>query len=217
MRKAAFCGWIAIGVAATVSLTGCTSGQSGSAEKPTRTPQAPAAAEILQFYASPGQVAPGEQVLLCYGATNSKAVRIERHPGSPPPIQGTPSWNRCLADHPRRTTAYTLVVTGNDGQEITRGLQVSVSGAPVREEDTSSRIIQFVYSNTNDLAAGEKFTICYGVRDAVSVSLEPVHKNLPALATSCAEVVADRTTVYTLVATNKAGETDRETFKVTAH
>jgi hypothetical protein len=66
--------------------------------------------EILQFYASPGIIRPGETVQLCYGVSNAKSIRLE------PPVKDIwPSFGRCVDAAPLKDTTYTLTIDDGAG------------------------------------------------------------------------------------------------------
>lgn len=75
--------------------------------------------KILMFYASPGTVARGEPVSLCYGVANAAAVKI-----TPLEEEITPSFNRCLQVYPKKKTTYELTATGADGAVVSQALTV---------------------------------------------------------------------------------------------
>ena len=79
------------------------------------------AVRILQFYASPGVVRPGERSLVCYGVENASQVRIE------PPIEKiTPALSHCLEVRPQRSTEYQLFAESSDGTKATESVTVKV-------------------------------------------------------------------------------------------
>jgi hypothetical protein len=77
--------------------------------------------EILNFYASPGSVHPGEKVEVCYGVSNAKSVQLE--PRSEPVW---PSLSRCVKFTPRKTTIYTLTAQDSAGNKKTATVEVKV-------------------------------------------------------------------------------------------
>jgi hypothetical protein len=80
---------------------------------------------ILRFYATTGSIAPGDKAQLCYGVENARSVRIS-------PSIGTvaPAVNRCLDIVPDRTTHYTILAEGYDGNVVPRFLTLVVETAP---------------------------------------------------------------------------------------
>ena len=77
--------------------------------------------EILNLYATPGVVHPGESVQVCYGVSNAKSVQLE--PQSEPVW---PSVSRCIRDSPRKTTVYTLTAEDSAGNKKTATVEVTV-------------------------------------------------------------------------------------------
>lgn len=75
--------------------------------------------EILEFYASPGVIARGASVTLCYGVSNAKSVRLD-----PPAGDIWPALNHCLEASPTKDTTYTL--TAQDAQGNTKTATVKV-------------------------------------------------------------------------------------------
>ena len=78
--------------------------------------------KILQFYAAPGLVSPGERSSLCYSVYLAKSVRLD-----PPVEKIEPSLNRCLPVSPKRNTRYTLTAVGEDGKTATASIEVKVA------------------------------------------------------------------------------------------
>ena len=80
---------------------------------------------ILRFYASVGEIAPGESAMLCYGVENARSVRIS------PPVAGViPSSKRCLEIVPKHTTHYTIWAEGFDGRVAMQSLTLPVETMP---------------------------------------------------------------------------------------
>jgi len=76
---------------------------------------------IQSFYATPGVVKRGESVQLCYGVANAKNVKLE-----PQNNPVWPSYNRCVAVTPKRSTTYTLTIDDAAGHTQTQQLEVKV-------------------------------------------------------------------------------------------
>lgn len=77
---------------------------------------------IVSFSATPGAVAAGGRVLLCYGVNNATAVRID------PAVDGVgPALSRCVETHPRRTTEYTITANDSAGHSASAKLTVRVA------------------------------------------------------------------------------------------
>jgi hypothetical protein len=77
--------------------------------------------KILAFYASPGYIAKGDTVDLCYGVSNAKTVTIE-----PPAGNIWVSTNRCLQIHPTKTTKYVFTAEDVKGNKQTADLTITV-------------------------------------------------------------------------------------------
>jgi hypothetical protein len=77
--------------------------------------------KILQFYATPPEVAPGQQGLVCYGVINAASVRID--PGN---HVLTSSLSRCIQVSPKSTTTFTLTATDAKGQHQTATVELRV-------------------------------------------------------------------------------------------
>ncbi len=77
--------------------------------------------DILEFYASPGLIHRGEEAQLCYGVSNAKSVRLE-----PQSNEVWPSYSRCVAVSPQKTTTYTLTAEDAEGHSKTATLTVEV-------------------------------------------------------------------------------------------
>jgi hypothetical protein len=76
---------------------------------------------IQNFYASPGEIRPGETVQLCYGVANAKSVTLE-----PQPNPVWPSYSRCVDVTPAKSTIYTLTIADAAGNTRTQSLEVEV-------------------------------------------------------------------------------------------
>ncbi|MGA8144795.1 MAG: hypothetical protein WB987_12980 [Candidatus Acidiferrales bacterium] len=77
--------------------------------------------KILNFYATPPVVHPGEPVQLCYGVSNAKTVKLE-----PQTNAVWPSASRCVEVTPRKTTEYTLTAEDGNGNSKTSAVTVQV-------------------------------------------------------------------------------------------
>lgn len=76
---------------------------------------------ILNFYATPSSVHPGQATQLCYGVSNAKDVKLD-----PPVASVWPSATRCVAASPRKETTYTLTAVDAQGNTKTATLTVQV-------------------------------------------------------------------------------------------
>lgn len=78
--------------------------------------------EIMNFYAAPGAIHRGDSAELCYGVSNAKTVDV-----TPKLPEATwPSFSRCIAISPRKTTTYTLTAIGANGQKKSATLTLEV-------------------------------------------------------------------------------------------
>ena len=76
---------------------------------------------ILNFYANPATIRPGETTQLCYSVPNAENVRIE------PPVENVwPSLSRCVDVTPTDDTVYTLIAEDDSGNTVTANTTVEV-------------------------------------------------------------------------------------------
>ena len=169
-------------------------------------PLQPESVKILQFYAGSGTVARGEQVLICYGVENAKAVRLEPH------IETiAPSFNRCFQYSPAATSEIKLIATGADGSESSKTLEITVAGvAP----PPKGQLILFFVSSGKSVARGQQVTLCYDTRNTSSVKIEPSPVDRKLAAKDCVAEQVTRKTKFTLIARGANGEEDRESLQV---
>lgn len=80
---------------------------------------------ILRFYATTGSILRGDTAQLCYGVANAKSVRI-----SPSLEPVAPATYKCFDIVPDRTTHYTILAEGFDGEVVTRAVTLVVQTAP---------------------------------------------------------------------------------------
>ena len=79
------------------------------------------ALKILNFYASKGMIARGEEARLCYGVANAKTVRLD------PPVERVwPSLARCFGVSPKRETRYTLTAEDEHGHAESQSIVLQV-------------------------------------------------------------------------------------------
>ena len=77
--------------------------------------------KILNFYATPGTIHPGEHSTVCYGVFGAEKVRIE-----PLPDDLRPAVTHCMQVAPSKTTEYKLVATDSKGHTATQALTIRV-------------------------------------------------------------------------------------------
>jgi hypothetical protein len=162
---------------------------------PDRPPPQPV--KILHFYASPSVVPKGDAATVCYGVENAASVRLE-----PAVEQLTPSANRCVQVTPRQESTYRLIARGTDGREISESLTLRIGPPkPAPAAGAAGGIITTFAASATEVSAGQAVTLCYGVRNAQSVRIEPNVRQLEPAERNCFMVNPGRTTTYTLSAT----------------
>lgn len=191
----------------------------GRQPEPERAPaaQVPSEPKVLQFYASPAVVAPGERVLLCYGVEDAEAVRIE--PGIEPL---KPSHSRCLPVTPKATTSYTLTVEGA-GRTLTRSITVTVQGGrraqpaplPATAPQAAGGPTVAAFRTEKKEGPGDVLTLlCYEVHDAEAVAIEPGVLPRSGALRGCLGVAPEQPTTYFLTAYGRDGKTARRALTV---
>jgi hypothetical protein len=184
-------------------LSGCGSPPAPPAREPSARKAEAAPVRILQFYAAPSIVAPGQAASVCYGVENADAVRLEPEVE---PIK--PAFSRCVPVTPRRDTEYTLIATGG-GSEVRRSVRVQVragaaaprSGSeaiPTEPAPAGPRIHSFT-ANPAEIEAGQSVMLCFQV-DGERVELQPGNINLGGARVGCYNVSPRQTTEYVLIA-----------------
>jgi hypothetical protein len=156
---------------------------------------------ILQFYASSGEVTKGDHAIVCYGVENARSVWLD-----PAVEQLDPARNRCFSISPERTTTYKLTAAAQDGREVSEAFTVKVVPAPPR--------ILFVELSSKEVKRGEVFTMCYGVKDASEVHLDPLGWKLAPAEKNCRMWYPVQTMKYTLTASSPDGRKDQEKFTI---
>ena len=76
---------------------------------------------IRALYLSPSTIRPGQSAQLCYDVANAKTVTLD-----PPAGEVWPSHNRCLDVSPKKTTTYTLTITGASGSPVSDSVRLIV-------------------------------------------------------------------------------------------
>jgi hypothetical protein len=77
--------------------------------------------------------------------------------------------------------------------------------------------ISEVRVNTLDAKAGDTISLCYSVRNSVSVRIDPLGFNGKGSGYRCAIDTPRKTTTYVVTATGADGETDTEKVTVKIH
>jgi hypothetical protein len=197
--------WVLSGV---LLLTGCGGGQKPAANEKA-IPVEPV--KIVSFYAAEPMASLDAPARLCYGVENAQSVKL-----TPPVEQVWPAVSRCFNVNPRVATRFTLTAVGKDGSEVTKSLELKIGKKvepPAVAEGGGPQVL-FLLSPSPEIPAGFPSTICYGVSGATKVSMEPLVPDLKATAKFCATVRPEKTTTYTLTATDAAGRADRQTITI---
>jgi hypothetical protein len=86
--------------------------------------------------------------------------------------------------------------------------------APAEDTRPGVRIVQF-YGSTGQVEKGDSVLVCYGVRNASAVRIEPAVEQLSPSLNRCIRVEPERTTTYRLIARGEDGSEAAESFTVT--
>jgi hypothetical protein len=162
-----------------------------------------ASVRITQFYATAPKLVPGEKELLCYGVENARRVWLE-----PPRQELSAALSRCIEVQPSGTTTYTLTAEGADGKPVTSQLTVTLGAA-------RARIIEIKVSGV-DVKRGETVSLCYSVRNAQFVEIDPVRFR-SSKPSDCTVDTPKQTTTYTVSAIGADGDRDQERVTVKVH
>lgn len=77
--------------------------------------------KILNFYASPGAIRPGDHASICFGVSGAKTVRLE------PNVQPLyPAVTHCFQVAPRKTTEYKLIAEDGKGHTAAESFVLQV-------------------------------------------------------------------------------------------
>lgn len=103
----------------------------------------------------------------------------------------------------------------NDRRMAAAAEERRMRGWVIRDEDreTDVRIIQF-YAASGEVIDGDRNLICYGVRNAASVRIEPAVETLTPSITRCFWTEPHEDTAYKLIATGSDGREVSEAFQV---
>ncbi len=142
---------------------------------------------ILSFQASPSSIDEGDFSTLSWKTENAEQVSIDGI--------GNVDTNGTTQVSPKETTTYTLRARNQYGEQVsTATVQVKKGTAP--------QILRFSGSPT-EIAAGESSTLTWQVEGADSVSITTLGN---VASSGSGPVTPATTTVYTLTATNRFGE-----------
>lgn len=170
------------------------------------------AARILQFYAAPSLIAPGEPASICYGVENATSVKVD-----PPVEELKPVFSRCFPVTPKVNTEYTLTAIGADGGATSRTTTVTVdASAPKQAKAASSgpSILDF-RANPMEAAPGASVMFCFHADQAVRARIEPKIQELGSALQGCFYMTLKETSTFTLVAEGAGGKTARRSLTVT--
>lgn len=170
------------------------------------------AVKIVSFYPAEPMASLDAPARLCYGVENAQTVKL-----TPPVEQVWPAVSRCFNVNPRVATRFTLTAVGKDGAEVTKSLELKIGKRkeePRVVAEGGGPVVLFLLSPSPEIPAGFPSTICYGVSGATKVTMEPAVADLKATSKFCATVRPEKTTTYTLTATDAAGRTDRQTVTI---
>ena len=157
--------------------------------------------KIVAFYTGTREISRGDSATICYSVVNAKSVRVE------PAVEDLkPSINRCFGHSPNATTTYTLYADGSDGSAATASFAIQVNPPPPR--------IEMLTISSKSVKRGEPFDMCYTIRNADSVELEPPAVPVAPAEKKCFHWFPVRTTKYVLTAIGDAGRKDSLSFTV---
>jgi hypothetical protein len=185
--------------AAAWMVAGCGISNPRPAEK--KAEKAAPLPKITQFYASPATLQRGDKGTLCYGVENAVEVWI-----FPPRQILTPSLSRCIEVAPATTTTYRLTAQGADTQTVTQDVTVEM-GAP------KAHIIE-VRVSALEAKRGDTVSLCYGVLNTRSVTIDPIGFKAGDRQTGCTTLQPRETTTYVVTALGANGDSDTEKITI---
>jgi hypothetical protein len=157
---------------------------------------------ILAFYGSPAFLVRGQHAIVCYGVENARAVRIE-----PPVEKLKPAANRCFSVTPQNDTTYELSAEGPDGTTVKESFSLTVE--PPAPEFT------LLATGPKEVDKGDRYGVCYGVRHATRLRLDPLGMSLPPVhPRHCVMFPLVRSMNFTLTAWGEDGRTVIEKWGV---
>lgn len=147
--------------------------------------------ELISFTATPAMIRVGETSTLSWEVRNVDSVLITNLPGIHLPVDS-------VQVMPQQTTTYTLTATNDSGESVTAEVTLVVKPPlPVIEQFTADPPILRIGSEPM------KSTLEWMVLNSVSVTITNLGPQPPI---GSEQVMPSETTVYTLTATNAAGE-----------
>lgn len=154
---------------------------------------------ILSFKAEPAQVNKGEPVTLSWQVQNATKLLLS-------PIGELDPLLTSVRDTPAITTTYTLVAINTAGRKVEKKVTVKV------RDPNALEVLEFT-ANPAVIAAGGSVTLRWRVQAASRVVIDNGVGEVPPQGETTVSPMQD--TVYTLTATNDAGEVVTRSVKVT--
>lgn len=137
------------------------------------------------------------QFRLCYEVRNAAHAEIDNNGGEVVLDQ-----NHCQQISPEGIITYTLSATGLDGRTVTRQATADGTKPPSRPP----QVLSFE-ALPGSIMRGEKAELCFHLKDASSVQIDPGVPNVEAgTEKRCVSVAPIKTTTYTLTALNSEGK-----------
>ncbi len=160
---------------------------------------------IHEFTAEPDSVVQGAPATLRWRIDNASAITITPDVGKVTESVGA------IQVIPNQTTEYKLTASGRGGEAVKQlTVQVTPAPKPPAPEITS------LTADRNNVLPGEPVNLSWKVKNATRMFLSPPGEEIDPVLPS-REVTPMRTTTYTLVASNAAGETVQKTLVVTVN
>ena len=157
--------------------------------------------KIVNFYTSSRTISRRDSALICYSVLNAASVRL-----TPEVEELKPAINHCFSVSPDQTTTYQLEAGGTDGSSATASFELRVESAPPR--------IEMIAVSAKEIKRGDGFDMCYTVRNANRVRLEPPAIQAIPAEKRCFHWYPAQSAKYTLVASGDRGRTDNLSFTV---
>ena len=232
--------WRSWGLASIGSFLPNRSRRAGAGTGSETTPQplqSAAELRVLQFSAVPDRVAPGEAVRLCYDVANATRVRIDPDIGevgvlrqdcvSATPVKTTTYMLTAHGSTEERVRRTLLVLVGvaaspeslpeEPGAAPLKSALDAPAGnpppaPPVPQASVTDRASILIFTaRPGSIAAGGPTQLCYAVRGAFRVRIEPdIGAVNPASTLTCLRVAPARTTTYGLTAYGRDGQEVRQ-------
>jgi hypothetical protein len=101
----------------------------------------------------------------------------------------------------------------SDLKRAERAREASKYRAPPESGGTGLRIVQF-YAANDEIRAGDRVIVCYGVENARAVRLDPPIEELAPSPNRCFNTFPQRTTIFKLTATGEDGREVSASFTV---